>query len=74
MSQSNQYVGLDVALKETSICVIDDADKIVWRGRTDSLLPDCPPGLQRRPIRSGLPGTPPGVIADRNPLPEACSW
>jgi transposase len=36
MSQSNQYVGLDLSLKETSICVIDDADKIVWRGRTDS--------------------------------------
>ena len=35
MSQSNQYVGLDVSLKETSICVIDDADKIVWRGRVD---------------------------------------
>ena len=37
MSQSNQYVGLDVSLKETSICVIDDADKIVWRGRVDSM-------------------------------------
>src|SRR4030081_256698 len=36
MSQSNQYVGLGVALKKTSICVTDDADKIVWRGRTDS--------------------------------------
>src|ERR1700680_4590534 len=36
MSKSNQYVGLDVSLKETSICVIDDADKIVWRGRADS--------------------------------------
>jgi transposase len=36
MSQSNQYVGLDVSLKETSICVIDDADKIVWRGQVDS--------------------------------------
>ena len=34
MSQSNQYVGLDVSLKETSICVIDDADKIVWRGQS----------------------------------------
>jgi hypothetical protein len=33
MSQSqgnvDQYVGLDVSLKETSICVIDDAGKIV---------------------------------------------
>jgi hypothetical protein len=36
MSQSKQYVGLDVSLKETSICVIDDADKIVWRGQVDS--------------------------------------
>jgi hypothetical protein len=38
MSQSNihQYVGLDVSLKETSICVVDEAGKIVWRGRTDS--------------------------------------
>ena len=25
MSKSNQYVGLDVSLKDTSICVIDDA-------------------------------------------------
>jgi transposase len=36
MSQSKQYIGLDVSLKETSICVIDDADKIVWRGQVDS--------------------------------------
>jgi transposase len=38
MSQSNipQYVGLDVSLKETSICVVDEAGKVVWRGRTDS--------------------------------------
>jgi len=36
MSQNNEYVGLDVSLKETSICVIDDADKIVWRGQVDS--------------------------------------
>ena len=36
MSKCSQYVGLDVSLKETSICVIDDADKTVWRGRVDS--------------------------------------
>ena len=30
MSKNGQYVGLDVSLKETSISVIDDADKIVW--------------------------------------------
>src|SRR5215831_5327304 len=36
MSKGNQYVGLDVSLKQTSICVIDDADKIVWRGQVDT--------------------------------------
>ena len=36
MSKSKQYVGLDMSLKETSICVIDDAEKIVWRGQTNS--------------------------------------
>lgn len=30
------YVGLDVSLKETSIAVIDDADKVVWRGTVAS--------------------------------------
>ncbi len=28
-----QYVGLDVSLEQTSICVIDDAVAIVWRGK-----------------------------------------
>lgn len=36
MSTNSQYVGLDVSLKETSICVIDDAGEIVWRGRVDT--------------------------------------
>ena len=36
MSNSNQYVGLDVSLKETSICVIDEAGAIAWRGKVDS--------------------------------------
>jgi transposase len=35
MSKCSQYVGLDVSLKQTSICVIDDVG-IVWRGRVDS--------------------------------------
>jgi transposase len=36
MSKSDQYVGLDVSLNETSICAIDDAGRIVWRGKTHS--------------------------------------
>jgi transposase len=30
------YVGLDVSLEETSVCVLDSAGKIVWRGRCPS--------------------------------------
>ena len=26
------YIGLDVSLKQTSVCVIDEAGKVVWRG------------------------------------------
>ena len=36
MSKSSPYVGLDVSLKETSICAIGDVGKTGWRGRTKS--------------------------------------
>jgi hypothetical protein len=36
MPTSNHYVGLEVSLKEISICVIDNADTVIWRGRTAS--------------------------------------
>lgn len=36
MPTSNHHGGLVVSLKETSICVIDDADAVIWRGRTAS--------------------------------------
>lgn len=31
-----QYVGLDVSLKETAVCVMDSLEGIVWRGRCGS--------------------------------------
>ncbi len=40
MSNLKQYVGLDVSLAETSIVVIDDNDKVLWRGSTAS-TPDA---------------------------------
>ena len=30
------YVGLDVSLEETSICVIDEDGQRVWQGKTSS--------------------------------------
>lgn len=40
VNTSRLYVGLDVSLKETSICIIDDDERIVWRGQTAS-TPDA---------------------------------
>lgn len=40
MSNLKQYVGLDVSLAETSIVVIDESDKVLWRGSTPS-TPDA---------------------------------
>jgi transposase len=59
MSQStiHQYVGLDVPLKETSICVVHEAGKIVWRGRRDSTpeaIAEAIKKLARNAVRSGL--------------------
>ena len=36
MDQQCHYVGLDVSLETTSICVIDDAGAIIWRGKCHS--------------------------------------
>jgi len=30
--KQQQYVGLDVSLEQTSICVVDDAGATIWRG------------------------------------------
>ena len=56
-SQLNQYVGLDVSLKETSISVIDEADKTIWRGRSMSTPDDIAEKVQARAphaVRIGL--------------------
>jgi len=57
MSHLNQYVGLDVSLKETSISVVDEADKTIWRGRTASTPDDIAEKLLARAphaVRIGL--------------------
>jgi predicted NBD/HSP70 family sugar kinase len=45
MPKLKLYIGLDVSLKETSVAVIDENDKLVWRGRVAS----TPRGDCRRP-------------------------
>lgn len=34
--KQHQYVGLDVSLEKTSICVVDDTGATVWRGKCNS--------------------------------------
>ena len=35
-----QYVGLDVSLKETSLCVVDQTGTTLWQGKCAS-TPEC---------------------------------
>ncbi len=34
--KQQQYVGLDVSLEQTSVCVVDDAGATIWRGKCRS--------------------------------------
>jgi hypothetical protein len=54
------YAGLDVSLKETAVCIVDDAGKIVFErmvptdpGLLASCLAKHAPGLERFGIESG---------------------
>src|SRR6201989_3319162 len=57
MDQQSHYVGLDVSLETTSICVIDDAGAIIWRGKCRS-DPDTITAIMRQQapgaVRVGL--------------------
>ena len=46
-----QYVGLDVSLELTSVCVVDSGGKTLWQGKCASTLRRSP-----RPFAPGLPG------------------
>jgi hypothetical protein len=42
MPKMKQYVGLDVSLAETSIAIIDEKDRVVWRGKSRRRLMRSP--------------------------------
>lgn len=51
MPKLKQYVGLDVALKETSIAVIDEKGKLVWRGNAASTPGAIAESLSKHALR-----------------------
>ena len=59
-----QYVGLDVSLKETSLCVVDQTGTTLWQGKCAStpesiavVLARRAPGATRIGLESGLLST-----------------
>jgi transposase len=55
--QNSQYAGLDVPLKETAICVIDEGNTVVWRGQVDTTPEAIASAMKRQAphaVRVGL--------------------
>lgn len=61
--QFSQYVGLDVSLSETSIAVIDEDDKIVWRGAVASTPDTIADALRKHAPRAERIGLEAGQLA-----------
>jgi transposase len=64
MPEQRCYVGLDVSLEQTSICVVDDAGAVVWRGKRSSTADGIAaavgkhaPGVVRIGLETGLLST-----------------
>jgi transposase len=60
-----QYVGLDVSLEFTSICVVDAASAVVWRGRVAST---------REAIAAAIRARAPHVVRIGLETGPLCTW
>jgi transposase len=64
MDSVRHYVGLDVSLKETAVCVIDDDGGIVWRGDCESTSEDICATLAERAPRLARVGLETGQMSN----------
>jgi predicted NBD/HSP70 family sugar kinase len=44
-----QYVGLDVSLEQTAVCIVDEQGKALWRGKCASTPEALRQSLKREP-------------------------
>ena len=63
MPKLKQYVGLDVSLEETSIEVIDENDKLAWRGSVASTPEAIAAALRKHAPRAERIGFEAGQLA-----------
>jgi transposase len=63
MPKLKLYIGLDVSLKETSVAVIDENDKLVWRGRVASTPEAIADALKKHAARAERVGLEAGQLA-----------
>ena len=63
MPKLKQFVGLDVSLAETSIAVIDETDKVVWRGVVASTPEAIAEALMKHAPRAERVGLESGQLA-----------
>jgi transposase len=63
MPKLKLYIGLDVSLKETSVAVIDENDKLVWRGRVASTPEAIADALKKHAARAERIGLEAGQLA-----------
>jgi hypothetical protein len=68
MAPQHCYVGLDVSLEQTAVCVLDDAGSVVWQGKCASE----PQSVTARPAQARA-RCGPHRLGDRPALDLGCS-
>ena len=63
MPKLKQYVGLDVSLKETSVAVIGENDRLVWRGSVASTPEAIADALRKHASRAERIGLEAGQLS-----------